>query len=146
MFANNLPGASGPALFNYIPNVRRSRHFPAFKMKLIKVNFKANPFISADDGFSRFKTCDVFDSVASTSASASASASTSNPRVLERDVLMEALRCEQERFRKIVETGRLEKEKLLKETEMVQVQLELAKTELALKQHLCQVKGINLDL
>ena len=48
---------------------------------------------------------------------------------------MEALRCEQERFRKIVETGRLEKEKLLKETEMVQVQLELAKTELALKQH-----------
>ena len=59
---------------------------------------------------------------------------------------MEALRCEQERFRKIVETGRLEKEKLLKETEMVQVQLELAKTELALKQHLCQVKGINLEL
>jgi hypothetical protein len=65
---------------------------------------------------------------------------------LEREVFMETLRCEQERYRQIVENGKLEKEKLLKETEMVQVQLELAKAELALKHHFCQAKGINLEL
>jgi hypothetical protein len=59
---------------------------------------------------------------------------------------MEALRCEQERYKVIVENGKLEKEKILRETEMAQVQLDLARAELALKQHLCQTKGINLKL
>jgi hypothetical protein len=42
--------------------------------------------------------------------------------------------------------GKLEKEKILRETEMAQVQLDLARAELALKQPLCQSKGINLKL
>ena len=96
-------------------------------------------YFTVTDDSTRLKSFDIFDAAAT-------STSTSNPRLLERDILIESLRCEQERFRQIVENGRLEKEKLLKETEIVQVQLDLAKTEHALKQHLCQSKGINLEM
>ena len=69
----------------------------------------------------------------------------SHPRLIEREVYLETLRCEQERYQQIVETGKLEREKLIKETDLVQVQLELAKAELALKQHICRVKGVSLN-
>lgn len=68
----------------------------------------------------------------------------SNPKVIEKEIYLEMLNSEQERFRQIVENGRLEKEKLLKETDLVQTQLELAKAELALKLHMCQSKGVVL--
>ena len=69
----------------------------------------------------------------------------SHPRLIEKEIYLEKLRCEQQRYKQIVENGKLEKEKLIKETDLVQVQLELAKAELALKQHMCQVKGVLLD-
>ena len=71
--------------------------------------------------------------------------STSNSlsnKQLEREVYIEALRCEQEKFRIMVENGQLEKDKLKREANWMEIQLQLAQTELALKKQECQEKGI----
>ena len=60
---------------------------------------------------------------------------------LEREVFIEALRCEQERLKSLVENGQLEKDKLRRETELMDVQLQLAQAELALKKQECQEKA-----
>ena len=76
----------------------------------------------------------------------SISASTSNysNKQLEREVYLEALRCEQERYRNLVETGRLESDKLRRESDYMDVQLQLAQAELAMKKQECAEKGIIL--
>ena len=71
--------------------------------------------------------------------------STSNSlsnKQLEREVYIEALRYEQEKFRIMVENGQLEKDKLQREANWMEIQLQLAQTELALKKQECQEKGI----
>lgn len=64
---------------------------------------------------------------------------------LEREVYVEALRCEQERHRCIVENGRLESEKLKRESDWMDVQLQMAHADLAMKRQECQDKGILLQ-
>ena len=64
---------------------------------------------------------------------------------LEREVYLEALRCEQERYRTLVENGRLESDKLRREADFMDVQLQLAQAELALKKQECAEKGIILQ-
>ncbi len=64
---------------------------------------------------------------------------------LEREVFMEALRCEQERSRIVIENGRLESDKLKRETEMLHIQLQLAQADLALKRQECEEKGLVLQ-
>ena len=52
------------------------------------------------------------------------------------------LRCEQEKYRIMVENGQLERDKLQREANWMDIQLQLAQTELALKKQECQEKGI----
>lgn len=72
------------------------------------------------------------------------SSSLSNKQ-LEREVYMEALRCEQERFKYLVENGKLENEKLRREADFMDVQLQLAQADSALKRQECQEKGLILQ-
>ena len=51
-------------------------------------------------------------------------------------------RYEQEKFRIMIENGQLEKDKLQRESNWMEVQVQLAQTELALKKQECQEKGI----
>ena len=41
----------------------------------------------------------------------------SHPRLIEKEIYLEKLRCEQQRYKQIVENGKLEQEKLIKETD-----------------------------
>ena len=74
----------------------------------------------------------------------SQSSSAMSNKQLEREVFMEALRCEQERFRVLIENGQLEKDKLQRETNWMELQLQIAQADLALKKQECQDKGIIL--
>lgn len=75
------------------------------------------------------------------------SASTSNMsnKQLEREVYLEALKCEQERFRYLVENSRLEQDKLKRENELIDLQVQMAQHDLALKKQHLQEKGILLQ-
>ena len=72
---------------------------------------------------------------------AGASGSLTNKQ-LEREVFVESLRYEQERYKILVENGQLEKDKLHRESNFLDIQLQLAHAELALKKQECQEKGI----
>ena len=85
------------------------------------------------------------DAVKDSPMVSTASVSNVSNKQLEREVYLEALRCEQERFRTLVENGRLESDKLRRETDFMDVQLQLAQAELALKKQECAEKGIILQ-
>ena len=51
-------------------------------------------------------------------------------------------RYEQENFRITVENGQIERDKLQRESKWMDIQLQLAQTELALKKQECHEKGI----
>lgn len=82
--------------------------------------------------------------VVDTTATATATAAhgTGSVKQLEREIHLEALRCEQERYRVIVENGRLESDKLRRETQLMDLQVQMAQFELALKKQECQERGI----
>jgi len=85
------------------------------------------------------------DAVKDSPMVSTASVSNVSNKQLEREVYLEALRCEQERFRTLVENGRLESDKLRREADFMDVQLQLAQAELALKKQECAEKGIILQ-
>ena len=55
-------------------------------------------------------------------------------------------RYEQEKFRIMIENGQLEKDKLQRESNWMEVQVQLAQTELALKKQECQEKENTLPI
>lgn len=59
---------------------------------------------------------------------------------LEREVYLEALKCEQERYKALIENSRLEQEKLRRENDLMDLQIQCVQADLELKKQMLQEK------
>ena len=78
-------------------------------------------------------------------ASSSGGSSGMSNKQLEREVFLEALKCEQERYKSLVENSRLEQDKFKRENDLIDLQVQMAQADLALKKQLLQEKGLLLQ-
>ena len=98
----------------------------------------------SEEGMESWKTTKFFEVNNSFKNTSTVSSAMSNKQ-LEREVFLEALKCEQERYKTLVENSRLEQEKLRRENDYMELQVQLAQADLAIKKQALHEKGLSFQ-
>ena len=99
----------------------------------------------SEEGTESWKTTKFFEVNNSSFKNTSTVSSAMSNKQLEREVFLEALKCEQERYKTLVENSRLEQEKLRRENDYMELQVQLAQADLAIKKHALHEKGLSFQ-
>ena len=99
----------------------------------------------SEEGMESWKTTKFFEVNNSSFKNTSTVSSAMSNKQLEREVFLEALKCEQERYKTLVENSRLEQEKLRRENDYMELQVQLAQADLAIKKQALHEKGLSFQ-
>ena len=97
------------------------------------------------EGMEGWKATKIFEVNDPTISNTSTVSSAMSNKQLEREVFLEALKCEQERYKTLVENSRLEQEKLKRENDYMDLQVQLAQADLAIKKQALHEKGLSFQ-